>query len=155
MLANGTYQALASVIPTHFKQGSTTLNGSSRLIGRTNKKPAVVASHSLPAQPPRPTPVATAAPIVHKRPSTNQVVTPTPPPVVTNNTTETTGTIIDVKPELVEAPMAPSEAVEIVKKESIDPNLSTLPSVFDPLPESPKDEKAILPLQALSHPTDG
>uniref|UniRef100_A0A1B6EN04 Bromo domain-containing protein n=2 Tax=Cuerna arida TaxID=1464854 RepID=A0A1B6EN04_9HEMI len=121
----------------------------------TNKKPAVVASHSLPAQPPRPTPVATAAPIVNKRPSTNQVVTPTPPPVVVNNPPETTGTIIDVKPEPVEAPLAPSEAVEITKKDAIDPNLSTLPSVFDPLPESPKDEKPILPLQALSHPTDG
>lgn len=42
-------------------------------------KPAVVASHTLPAQPPRPSPLAMAAPIVAKRLSTNQVVTPLQP----------------------------------------------------------------------------
>lgn len=67
------------------------------------------------------------------------------------------GAILDVKTEVVEPLIAtvPPEASEMVKKEQIDPTLAALPSVFDPLPESPKDEKPIPPLQNLPHPNDG
>ena len=50
------------------------------------KKPSVVASHTLPAQPPRPTTVATAAPIQAKRPSTQTPQVTAAPVVVPNPT---------------------------------------------------------------------
>ncbi|XP_054272014.1 bromodomain-containing protein 3-like isoform X3 [Macrosteles quadrilineatus] len=120
------------------------------------KKPPVVASHSLPAQPARPTPLATAAPIAAKRPSTNQVITPTTMPA-NPPTLDLQGAILDVKSELVEQPATTvvPEPVEMVKKEPLESTLAVLPSVFDPLPESPKEEKPILPMQVLPHPNDG
>lgn len=71
------------------------------------------------------------------------------------------GAILDVKsePEPVEviaAATPPPPAVEVIKQEIMEPTLpTTLPSVFDPLPESSIDEKPLMTLQALSHPADG
>jgi hypothetical protein len=65
------------------------------------------------------------------------------------------GAILDVKPELEPPPSTVPEAVDVKKELDSASALSTLPSVFDPLPESPKEEKPILPLQGLPHPNDG
>lgn len=79
-----------------------------------------------------------------------------------------TGAILDVKAEVAaepplpepvimpEAPpVLPPEAIEAVKSESNDIDVPALPSVFDPLPESPKEEKLILPLPPQPHQNDG
>lgn len=68
---------------------------------------------------------------------------------------------MDAKPE-PEAPvpvaLATSVVPPIVPPEMLDmkrepePIVTGLPSVFDPLPDSPKEEKPVLPLQPLPHP---
>lgn len=66
---------------------------------------------------------------------------------------------MDIKPDPDPVPVALATSVvppivpEMLDlKREPDPIVTGLPSVFDPLPDSPKEEKPVLPLQPLPHP---
>ncbi|XP_073968991.1 bromodomain-containing protein 2-like isoform X4 [Rhodnius prolixus] len=133
----------------------------------------VVASHALPPQPARPSATATAAPVMPKRPS---ITTPTPalptthsvpqalPPTSTISsampmpnpmpTMDTVG-VLNIKQEIPPVSLSSSvpELVPDLMDIKTDPDtlVTSLPSVFDPLPDTlVKEEKP-----NLTHHNDG
>ncbi|XP_024080312.1 bromodomain-containing protein 3-like isoform X2 [Cimex lectularius] len=142
----------------------------------------VVASHALPPQPARPSATATAAPIAPKRPSITSTMPPaldkfgqypavmpkmgtttSIPTLDTNTSTTAVPSGFPIKqeiPSVVTPPVSLPSTVSILMpdlqdiKTEPEPIVTSLPSVFDPLPDSPiKEEKPPVPI--LPHHNDG